>query len=282
MINVFYDEKEEIWKISTKSALNADVYFYDDKETSFRDMFFEACNISNFNINNLKKGYSYIFILQHPNNRIVLPIITPHLYLIKIYKILDNIIENINIYNFCNENNILFNNEQPSYISLPNQYPIFSFSELINHFCCANSFTPGVMIYHISGIRTKYRNSVYEDIKYLRGNQPKLFFHYLTLYKDNRVEDYLYYYKEHKGKFMKFRKILINYTLNLWKNYINCFVKKLDSLKNYPFNYKIHMYNLHKIYLIENQTITKNIVINYIKNLDAAQILYALNYTNYN
>ena len=38
------------------------------------------------------------------------------------------------------------------------------------------------------------------------------------------------------------------------------------------------MYNLHNLYLENKEPITKSVVINYINNLDAAQILYAINY----
>jgi hypothetical protein len=134
------------------------------------------------------------------------------------------------------------------------------------------------MIYHKDGDRTRIRNPVYQDIKYLRGNQPKLFYQYLELRKQNKVKDYLYYFPESVKYFSEFRKILHRFTLTLWQNYISCFIKKEKPLKDYNFQYKIHMYNLHNLYLENREPITKSVVIDYINNLDAAQILYAINY----
>ena len=53
MVNIFYDEKsdEEIkWQICTRSNIGARCRYNLDTQKTFRDMFFEACNISNFNI----------------------------------------------------------------------------------------------------------------------------------------------------------------------------------------------------------------------------------------
>ena len=75
------------------------------------------------------------------------------------------------------------------------------------------------------------------------------------------------------------RKILHSFTSTLWQNYISCFIKKEKPLKEYNFQYKIHMYNLHSLYIQNKEPITKSLVINYINNLDSAQILYALNYS---
>ena len=86
MINVFYDMDIEKWQIATKSNIGAKVSFF-DTSPSFAQMFREACVANNFQLDKLDKKYSYTFILQHPHNRIVMPIIYPTLYLLKVYKI---------------------------------------------------------------------------------------------------------------------------------------------------------------------------------------------------
>ena len=139
-------------------------------------------------------------------------------------------------------------------------------------------YYPGIMIYHNSGERTKLRNPVYEDVKFLRGNQPKLLFHYLNLRKEGKVKNYLIYYPEHKKILNEFRNIIHRYTTTLWENYIYCFINKNKHLKEYPFQLKIHMYNLHKLYIDNKVPITKTETIKYINSLDPAQIMYALNY----
>lgn len=279
MINVFYVKELEKWKISTKSVIDAKVYFYDNKLT-FENMFFEACKFCKFDIENLLKEYCYTFVLQHPNNRIVMPVLNPNLFLIKVYKITNFLVEQINLQEFYILNNSLFGKDLENPVKIPNIYPIFSIEELRNYFASMNTpyYYPGVMIYHNSGERAKLRNPVYEDIKFLRGNQPKLLFHYLNLRKEGKVVDYLTYYPEHKKILNEYRNIIHRYTTSLWQNYINCFVNKNKHLKDYPFYLKIHMYNLHKLHINEKKIITKSETINYVNNLDPAQLMFTLNY----
>jgi len=279
MINVFYVKELNEWKISTRSSIDANVYFY-DKNITFNNMFIEACKMCNFDINNLIKDYCYTFILQHPNNRIVIPIINPYLYLIKVYKINKNIIETINLQEFYFNNSNIFRTHLDWSITIPNIYPINSYEELSNYYASTNTpyYYPGIMIYHNSGERTKLRNPVYEDVKFLRGNQPKLLFHYLNLRKQGKIKSYLIYYPEHKKILNQFRNIIHRYTHTLWQNYINCFINKEKHLKEYPFHFKIHMYNLHQYYINNKIPITKEETIKYINSLDPAQFMYALNY----
>lgn len=276
MIHVYYNFSNQKWEISSKSAIGANVFFY-DKNLTFDKMFFEACETCNFSIESLLKNYSYIFILQHPKNRIVLNINIPFIFLIKVYEIENNVVKQIDLYNFIATSNIL----KSQTIGIPNCYPIDNFQNLYNYFGsynCPNQ-GPGVMIYNINGERARIRNPLYQDIKFLRGNQPKLFFQYLELRKENKVRDYLYYFPESIKNFSEYRKILHSFTSTLWQNYISCFIKKEKPLKEYNFQYKIHMYNLHSLYIQNKEPITKSLVINYINNLDSAQILYALNYS---
>lgn len=279
MITVYYNEHKEKWEIATKSALGATVYFFNQTKT-FDIMFKEACENCNFNIENLSKKFNYIFILQHPENRIVLPIQLPYIYLIKIYEIKDNIVYQQDLYKTITDYQLIKYEEGKIPVGIPAVYPINSYEELEKYFGSEETSHNylGVMIYNQNGERTRIRNPNYQEIKYLRGNQPKLFYQYLDLRKKDKVKDYLFYYPESSNAFLEFRKILHRFTNLLWKNYINCFIKKEGVLKDYPFKYKIHMYNLHNIYITDKTPITKDIVIKYINNLDSAQILYAINY----
>ena len=89
----------------------------------------------------------------------------------------------------------------------------------------------GSIIYNIDGTRTKIRNVNYEEVRKLRGNQPKLQYNYLSLKKDNRIKEFLHYYPEHMLIFNKFKLLMFEYTNELFSNYINCFIKKLVTFK---------------------------------------------------
>ena len=97
MINMFYSEKGGAWEIATKSTVGANVVFYapkNPKETieirekdTFRNMFFETCAKVGFKYEELPREFMYSFVLQHPKNRIVMPINSAAIYIIGVYSI---------------------------------------------------------------------------------------------------------------------------------------------------------------------------------------------------
>ena len=303
MINVFYDIVNETWEIATKSTVGGNIVFFNDiknyrvfnNETNdqqtcnitFRSMFFETCKFSNFDLNSLDKQYSYSFVMQHPFNRIVTPVKTPILYLIKVYDI-DNtnfpsvsIVEK-NINDFVIKPPCVFADTNIMFI---NKYPIATSYEDINTYF-SNRLAPfhcvGTIIYNIDGSRSKIRNINYEDVRKLRGNQPKLQFNYYSLKKDGKINEFLHYYPEHIILFNKFKLDMFEYTHLLHTNYVNCFIKKDKPLKDYEFQYKNHMYALHQLYKnelkINGKIVDKRVVINYVNSLHPAQQMHSINY----
>ena len=310
MINVFYDNIKETWEIATRSTIGANIVFFNDVKNykyfdnnnyfkdyynlTFRSMFFEACNTCNLDLNCLDKKYVYSFVLQHPFNRIVTPIITPVIFLVKVYEIIHPI---NNVLSTDNLNHVLINeidiqslvNAPPyifinSNIKFVNKYPVTNFQEIKDYYCSGNAGynCVGCFLYSKDGTRSKIRNASYEEVRKLRGNQPKLQFNYLTLKQENKVGEFLQYYPEHTVIFNKFKLAVYHYTSNLFMNYISCFVRKEKPLKEYEFEYKTHMYKLHEKYktdLKPNQkSIDKKFVIDYVNALHPAQQMFLINY----
>jgi len=310
MINVFYDNIKEIWEVATRSSVGANIVFFNDVKNykyfdnnnyfkdyynlTFRSMFFEACSSCNLDLNCLDKKYVYSFVLQHPFNRIVTPIITPVIYLVKVYEIIhpinnvlssDNlnqvIINEIDIQSLVNAPPYIFIN---STIKFVNKYPLTNFQEIKDYYSSGNAGynCVGCFLYSKDGTRSKIRNASYEEVRKLRGNQPKLQFNYLTLKQQNKVGEFLQYYPEHTVIFNKFKLIVYHYTNNLFMNYISCFVRKEKPLKEYEFEYKTHMYKLHEKYKTElkpnQKSIDKKFVIDYVNALHPAQQMFLINY----
>tara|TARA_Y100000385_G_C13059636_1_gene623718 strand:- start:473 stop:1741 length:1269 start_codon:yes stop_codon:yes gene_type:complete len=313
MINLFYNNESSEWTISTRSAVGGNNRFYDDCQTiktdfninkyniSFRELFYDTCKVINFNPHNLPKEYSYCFVVQHPLNRIVTPVSVPQIYLVKIVEIfkinmdldidgynnntLQFNIKNINLQSFYEIYFNLFNN---SYISFPKRYNIDNFNNINNYFTHHECpyYLVGTIIYNKSGIRSKIRNPNYNNVKLLRGNHPKLQYNFLCLKRDNKIREFLNYYPEHYESFEKYRTLTFEYTNNLYKCYVSCYIYKQQELKNFPFEYKTHMFKLHKMYKdkLKNQkrVVDKKIVIDYVNNLHPAQQMFVINYSNYN
>jgi len=280
MMNVFYNGTD--WEMATRSVIGGYGKFYNTTSTKkFRTMFMEAMNNSQLQFDNLNKLYCYSFVFQHPDNRIVVKTASPKLYLCAVYKIEGYIIEEINFRedeSLCSRINI------PKIYS--NKYsPKFeNWNEVRDKF--ANKETTsydimGVVIKH-AGVRSKMRNPNYEFVRQLRGNQPKLQFQYYNLRRMGKVRDFLKFYPEYKKEFGVFRNQIHNYTKNLHQYYLQCYVKKEKPLKEFPYEYRSHMYALHQIYLnelrIDKKFISLSKVIYYINNLASAQLMFTINY----
>lgn len=300
MINVFWDNKigeKGAWEIATRNSVSANYSFYQySTKYTFRNMFEEACKENNLILDNLNKNYCYSFVLQHPKNRIVVPFKKPNLYLVAIYSFEHN--EN-NDCNSCDEimvYSVLLDRIETQHfqhfglenanIQLPKKYTdCKNYNELIEKYASMN--TPyhilGVVIYNRNtGERTKIRNPVYEQVRQLRGNQPKLQYQYLYLRNQGKIADFLKYFPENKSNFSEFRDQVHLFTNTLFSNYISCYIKKEKPLIEYPEQYRTHMFNLHRKYLNELKDkklfITNKSVRQYVNELHPSLLMYNLNY----
>jgi hypothetical protein len=310
MINVFWDEEQGIWELATRNTVGANTFFYKNNNTNnlnktFRIMFLEACIENNVNISLLNKKYCYSFILQHPENRIVIPFIKPELYLIAVYQIeekevneekkKDVNIKSLHLDQIINFKGEIVHYELVKYLGIDNTSIKFpkkidtntsSYSELIKLYASMNMpyDNQGIIIYNkFTGERTKIRNPVYEEVRQLRGNQPKLQYQYLALRNEGKVASFLKYYPENKKDFSNYRDQVHLFTNNLFSNYISCYIKKEKELNQFPEQFRTHMFQLHKKYLNELKDkkgfITSNIVKNYVNELHPALLMYNLNYS---
>jgi hypothetical protein len=288
MINVFWDENIGLsgsWEIATRNTVGATSCFYKDKESkTFRTMFLEAAYENNLVLDNLNKSKCYSFVLQHPKNRIVVPFENPQLYLVAVYEIHNK--ENF-VYvevNEVDEYKDVFATMNTS-VMFPKKYSFNSYSELIEKYASMNTSYDilGVVIYNkLTGERAKIRNPVYEQVRNLRGNQPKLQYQYLCLRKQGNVKEFLKYYPENKKEFSVFRDQVHLFTETLLVNYFSCYIKKEKPLKEFSDQYKTHMFNIHQKYLNELREkklfVTNTTVINYVNELHPSLLMYCLNY----
>ena len=248
-------------------------------------MFLEAANENKLILDKLNKECCYSFVLQHPLNRIVVPFKKPQLYLVAVYNIVHN--ENQVIVNFkpmCNYEN-LFINEMKTSVKFPKKYSYNTYNDLISNYASMNTSYDilGVVIYNLlNGERCKIRNPVYEQVRSLRGNQPKLQYQYLSLRKEGKVKDFLKFYPENKKDFSIFRDQVHLFTDTLYSNYISCYVKKEKPLLEFTEQYRTHMFNIHQLYMNELREkklfITNTAVINYVNNLHPSLLMYCLNF----
>ncbi len=278
MINIFYDSDVNKWEIATKTSVGAKMKYFRE-QPNFNELFNDICKTYHINIENFNKEYIYSFVMQHPKNRFILPLIDTRLYIIAVYKV-----ENLIIKLIPRENYHMLNMDEIfSKIWFPYRFNFDQYSDLRNYYGSMNTDINymGIVINHKNGMRTKIRNPNYEYIKLLKGNNPKLQYQYLCLRYSNRVKEYLEYFPESKEIFASYRKQLHDYTNELYNNYIRCYIRKEQPLNKFPIYFRTHMYNIHQIYLSIKDTmgyIHKSIVVNYINKLEPAKLMYYLNY----
>lgn len=289
MINVFWDSLIGIhggWEISTRNTVGATSTFYKGKNSkTFRDMFLEAAKECKLEINALDPKYCYSFVLQHPENRIVVPFKRPQLYLVGMYYI-ENVGEEWNVHAANSQMfKDYFTESLKSSVKFPETYKFNSYSELIEKYGSMNTnySIVGVMLHNKSnGERSKIRNPVYEQVRGLRGNQPKLQYQYLCLRKEGKVGEFLKFYPENKKEFSGFRDQVHLFTNTLFSNYVSCYIKKENPLGNFPDKYRTHMFNIHQKYINElkenNQFITNTFIQKYVNDLHPSLLMFCLNH----
>ena len=288
MINVFFDPSVGLtgcWQIATRSTVGADVTFYKGATKTFNNMFMEACAANGLFINTLNPHFCYSFVMQHPENRIVVPFSKPQLYLVDVFQILhgvDNVVKvipqkmsDVKQFGFWGLTSIRF----------PETYEFSSYTELIEKFASPN--TPynilGVVVRNLdTNERTKFRNPIYEEVRHLRGNQPKMQYQYLCLRQAGKIPEFLKFYPETKNELSGYRDQLHMFTNTLFKNYISCYVKKEKPLNEFPAQYKTHMFKIHEHYSAnlreKKESITNTYVISYVNALPPSLLMFCLNH----
>jgi hypothetical protein len=289
MINVFFDPDVGLtgaWEISTRNTVGATSSFFKGSPSkTFREMFLEAASDNYLDLDQLDRNICYSFVLQHPENRIVVPFSKPQLYLVGVYKII-NEPNNIIVESYDpQEYGHYFHSVLNSSVMFPQMYNFNKYSELVEKYGSMNTSYDivGVVIYNCeTGERTKIRNPVYEQVRNLRGNQPKLQYQYLSLRKEGKVKDFLKFYPEKKNEFSKFRDQIHLFTDTLYSNYVSCYIKKEKPLIQFSEQYRTHMFNIHRIYMDElrekKMFITNSVVQKYVNELNPSLLMYCLNY----
>jgi hypothetical protein len=97
MISLFYDFRIQRWEISTRTSIGGNYWFtrtqytspFEESQKTFREMFFDVIGTDDLEhyFSMYNKDYCYNFILQHPNNHIVLQIEYPQLFIVSIYDV---------------------------------------------------------------------------------------------------------------------------------------------------------------------------------------------------
>jgi hypothetical protein len=178
MINMFYDG--DGWRVATRTQLDATGHFYGKRP--FADLFWETFRSKGIDINTLNKSNTYSWVLQHPEERIV---VNPDYGIARLWLIEIS----------CIENNAKVVIESPSTDTYrPVIHDLHTVQEIRDRVAAwghrFGAQWKGLMVHMKDGSRYKIRSAEYEAAATLRGNQPKLPFLWLERWTEGKLHVY--------------------------------------------------------------------------------------------
>ena len=294
MINVFWDDDKFVF--ATRSSIGGNSRFFDNgvrPNPTFGSLFQDTCDYVGLSLKEdcpLKKDICYSFVMQHPLYRIVNPISTPTLYLVAAYKIDGLMVYNVNFFSrpTWTESDTPIYAIDGTRVRVPRQYmmPNISYNSVMEKLATLPNNTQGIVVSYFDEnsvyCRLKVRNESYQEAKLLRGNNPKLEFHYLTLRLEGKIGKYLQYFPEHREKFSEYKTKVEEFTTSLHQHYREVYIIKTLMMNTVSREYRSHLLTLHQLYntsLRDNGgRVNFNIVKTYVNSLHPARLMYALNY----
>jgi hypothetical protein len=313
LIHLFYDYYAKSWQIATKNAVGGEYHILSmvvgpdgakkERRTqkTVRQMFLEALCIDELALSvggpleELCKNHSYSLVLQHPENPIVLQIERPTLYLVAVYDIYPELNRVVSIPPIEYEEWDCFANSTflfPKRMPMPRvEDPItletvpFTYKKIceLTENPQNSRETMGWMITHLeSGDRCFVQNPTYFESRDSQLIDTLLMYQYLCMHRIDRVGEFISSFPKHRNKIIQYSKIHRDFIHQLHRSYMSRFVEKTGkyiSPKFLPYITRIH----REIYLQslsegKKTVITKDVVRQFMKNLDPGEVLYWLNY----
>lgn len=279
MINVFYDDINDNWELSTRSIVGGKTKFFNDSNMNFREMFLDAMNTIGLSFDDLNKEYSYSFVLQHPEHQFIKQISIPKLYLCELFKCHQNIVHKLDFRTMgILKDKVFYPDILDEFHSIDDVEEAMTSGKF--------DFTFQGVVIHLGQLRTKIRNINYNKAALIRGNQPKMLYRFIELTKTNEVNTFVNYFPRYKDKIQNYNAIfnlMIKTLHSCVSNY--CIVEFMRDIEKYPFEFRPHIIALFEMHRQIKRKNTFNVsleeVKQYILLLPCPRIMFIINY-NYN
>ena len=89
-------------------------------------------------------------------------------------------------------------------------------------------------------------------------------------------------FPEYNSAFSSYNTKVVEYTKNLYKNYVDAYITHDKEKEDISYENKLHLDAIHYIYRTElrgnNKYVQLNDVIQYVNNLPPQKLMYSLNY----
>lgn len=219
MINTFYDDG---WKIATKSNIGAHCTF--DSTRTFAELFDDCKAEVGLSLDSLNPEFSYSFVMQHPDHRIVTPVTRPMLTCVAKFKGQEEFLADV----------------------FPPPRRWFDSWEEAKE-AAQRGLCKG-LVFKYKGTRAKIRNVMHHSIEQMKLNVP-FPDRYVKMRHTPQLAEYLFYFPEERVRADTLERTIQDTTQQLYTTYRDCFMFKKEKAKDHAW--KSSLYDLHTIYLQE-------------------------------
>ena len=230
MINMFYDTYAKEWRLATRTQLGASGHFYGKR--SFAELFWETFESRGLKKEDLIPGEYYSWVLQHPDERIV---VGPRYG-----------IPTITLVNKSSEE--LKRLRLESY--RPEVYPVGQTLDNLKEYVTAKGLHLGTtwqgVVIHKDGRRYKIRTTQYEEARALRGNQPNRPYLWLERWGQGKLMAYLRLYPEEQCDADRVTTEFKACTQELHDLYLQVYRKKALPLGQAPQKFRKLIWEAHQ------------------------------------
>jgi len=278
MICGFYDEYNKEWRFHTRSTLDANCRFFSQTK-SFITLFKEAISVSlkpkkdswKAFLDTLNPEIQYTWVLQHPENRVVVSIPSPTIVCVQKQR-------------YAGGELTAALGEKTQFdvkpVTLPNWDDLRVRLLLDNAKFKHN--TQGYVVKRGVNKRWKIRTSSYNQVRKMRGNSARRDFLWLSLWRSNTLSHYLAIYPEEripsKRVIDKWKQI----TAAVYHIYNDVFKVRSMPSNTVPAKYRPFVFGLHTHYINDLRPHGKVIdwkeAVSFMNGRDTAQALHAINW----
>ena len=276
----FYDQYNKVWCFHTRSTLDGNSRYYSQTKT-FLEMFQEAATANVVTdkqaawetfLSMLEPSVSYVWVLQHPENRIVVNVPRPKID--------------------CVQRTTIEPTGKFQLLGGPTPFDVLRIvnvatwddlrAKLTEDVRMFKYNTLGYVVKDAEGRRWKIRGKAYNEVRTLRGNSARRDFLWLSLWRAAKLRTYLTIYPEETA--------MANALVDKWKlmsrttYQIYCDVFKARSMvkTQIPPKYRPFVFGLHNLYITELKPQSKSVdwatTLKYMNTRDTAQALFAINW----
>jgi hypothetical protein len=314
MIGQFYDQDSQRWRIHTRSTMDANCRYY-SKEKTFAELFQETISAKFSDLavpfeDMLDKSVSYTWVLTHMDNRVVVTKACDQLTLVQMVRILPD--AKMQIITHCDSPLLdamrprrlytegatmgLLNISEfsrlcgkPEVVGSGQNVPadratvVGMIREMLQN-TNAIPHTQGFVIKRRGDAteRWKIRTPSYQRVRRLRGNTARLDFHWMDLWSNGKLDEYLKYYGEDCIDAMHYVNGWKNLTTVVYKLYVEYFKARTGDRSNIPAKYRPLVYGLHNLYLTELKPAHRSLdwreTVRWMNSRDTAQKVFVLNW----